>query len=131
VEATVSGTADVAQASRSLLGRSDAILLGPDGVVIAGLDGVAAAALADGTPLYAVGADPSTPGLFATMGPDYPELGTAAGNVAVEVLQGADPGAVPFAAPDLELQTQINGATLEQLGIELPADVAAESQIVG
>ena len=42
VEATIAGTTDVAQASRSLLGRSEVILIGPDAAVVAGLDAVAA-----------------------------------------------------------------------------------------
>ena len=130
-EATVAGTADVAQASRSVLGRADVILVGPDTTVVAGLDAIAAAAIADETPLYVVGGDITIPGVLASFGPDLADLGTAAGEVAVEVLQGADPATVPFATVDVEMRTQFNSETLDLLDIELPADVASESEIVG
>jgi putative ABC transport system substrate-binding protein len=128
VEATVAGTADVAQASRSLLGRSDVILIGPDAAVVAGLDAVAAVAVAESIPLYAVGGDITTPGLLGSIGPDYYELGTTAGLAAVEVLLGADPGTVPFATPD-GVDLQFNGVTVEQLGLEVPAEVLEEATV--
>jgi putative tryptophan/tyrosine transport system substrate-binding protein len=128
VEATIAGTADVAQASRSLLGRSDVILIGPDAAVFAGLDAVGAAAVAESVPLYAIGGDITTPGLLGSIGPDYYELGTTAGLAAVEVLLGADPGTVPFAVPD-GVELQFNGATVEQLGLEVPAEVLEEATV--
>ena len=128
VEATIAGTADVAQASRSLLGRSDVILIGPDAAVFAGLDAVAGAAVAESVPLYVVGGDITTPGVLGSIGPDYFELGTAAGLAAVEVLLGADPGTVPFATPD-GVELQFNGATVEQLGLEVPAEVLEEATV--
>ena len=128
VEATIAGTADVAQASRSLLGRSEVILIGPDAAVFAGLDAVAAAAVAESVPLYVVGGDITTPGVLGSIGPDYDELGTTAGLAAVEVLLGADPGTVPFATPD-GVELQFNGATVEQLGLEVPAEVLEEATV--
>ncbi len=126
VEATIAGTAEVAQASRSLLGRSDVILIGPDAAVFAGLDAVGAAAVADSVPLYAIGGDLTTPGLLGSIGPDYFELGTTAGLAAVEVLLGADPGTVPFATPD-GVELQFNADTVEQLGLEVPEELLEQA----
>jgi putative ABC transport system substrate-binding protein len=126
VEATITGTADVAQASRSLLGRSDVILIGPDAAVAAGLDAVAGAAVADSVPLYAVGGDITIPGVLASIGPDYKELGTTAGLAAVEVLLGADRGTVPFATPD-GVELAFNSDTVEQLGLELPDELLGQA----
>lgn len=128
VEATVSGTADIAQASRSLLGRSDVILIGPDAAVVAGLDAVGASAVAESIPLYVVGADITTPGLLGSIGPDYPELGATAGLAAVEVLLGADPGTVPFATPD-GVELQFNGVTVDQLGLDVPDEVLEDATV--
>ena len=128
VEATIAGTADVAQASRSLLGRAEVILIGPDAAVFAGLDAVAAAAAAESVPLYVIGGDITTPGVLGSIGPDYFELGTTAGLAAVEVLLGADPGTVPFATPD-GVELQFNGDTVEQLGLEVPAEVLEEATV--
>lgn len=132
VEATVSGTPDVAVASRSLQGRSDAILIGPDGAVIAGLDAIGASALADETPLYIIGGSPDdSPGVLGAIGPDYLELGAAAGDLAIDVLTGADPATTPFATSVGPLQVQYSRETLDALGVELPADVADDADIVG
>ena len=128
VEATIAGTADVAQASRSLLGHAEVILIGPDAAVFAGLDAVAAAAAAESVPLYVIGGDITTPGVLGSIGPDYFELGTTAGLAAVEVLLGADPGTVPFATPD-GVELQFNGDTVEQLGLEVPAEVLEEATV--
>ena len=128
VEATIAGTADVAQASRSLLGRSDVILIGPDAAVSAGLDAVGAAAVAESVPLYVVGGDVTIPGVLGSIGPDYFELGTTAGLAAVEVLLGADPGTVPFATPD-GVELQLNDDTVEQLGLEVPAEVLEQATV--
>jgi putative ABC transport system substrate-binding protein len=104
------------------------ILIGPDAAVVAGLDAVAAAAVAESVPLYVVGGDVTTPGVLGSIGPDYDELGTAAGLAAVEVLLGADPGTVPFATPD-GVELQFNGTTVEQLGLEVPAETLEEATV--
>ena len=104
------------------------ILIGPDAAVVAGLDAVAGAAVAESVPLYVVGGDITTPGVLGSIGPDYAELGTTAGLAAVEVLLGADPGTVPFATPD-GVELQFNGATVEQLGLDVPAEVLEEATV--
>jgi putative ABC transport system substrate-binding protein len=126
VEATVAGTADVAPASRSLLGRADVILLGADTSVLAGLDAIAAVAVRDSIPLYVVGGDITI--LLGSIGPDYYELGRAAGLTAVEVLRGAEPGTVPWAVPS-GAELVFSAETVEQLGLEIPAEVLATATI--
>jgi putative ABC transport system substrate-binding protein len=122
VEAAITSTADVAAASRSLLGRVDVILLGADTSVLAGLDAVASIAVGESIPLYVVGGDVTITGVLGSIGPDYYELGTAAGLAAVEVLQGADPGVVPWAVPS-GAELVFSAETIEQLGLEIPAEV--------
>jgi putative ABC transport system substrate-binding protein len=122
VEATVAGTADVAPASRSLLGRVDVILLGADTSVLAGLDAVASVAVGESIPLYVVGGDITIPGVLGSIGPDYYELGATAGLAAVEVLRGADPGTVPWAVPS-GAELVFSADTIEQLDLEIPAEV--------
>ena len=128
-EATISGAADVAQAARSLDGRADAILIGPDATVIAGIDAVTAVSTGGAIPLYVSGGDASLPGVLASIGPNYPELGTIAGEGAVEVLLGADPGSVPFAVPS-GLDVVINGATVDELGITIPESLLETATVL-
>lgn len=127
VESTVASTAEVAQASRSLVGRSDVVLVGPDANVIAGLDALGAAMAGDGIPTYLAGGDPMFPGILASIGPDYPSLGTSAGENAALVLLGQDPAVTPFTTPDA-LEFVVNPETEEALGVEFPASI--EERIV-
>lgn len=122
-EATIAGSAEVAQAARSLVGRSDVTLIGPDGTVIAGLEAVGAAMSGSSIPLYAVGGDVTVPGVVGSLGPDYPSLGASAGVGAAEVLAGADPGAVPFALPG-DVEIVLNAEYADTLGITVPASLA-------
>lgn len=128
VESTVSGPADVTQAARSLEGRADSILIGPDATVLAGLDAVGAAAAATKVSLYVVGGDVTTPGVLATLGANYPETGTTAGEGAAKVLLGADPGSVPFAQPK-GLDVVFSKKTITSLGLTIPQDVLDSSTV--
>lgn len=131
VEATVSGTGDVATASRSLLGRVHAVLIGPDPAVTAGLDAIGAAAIGDETPLYVVAGDAAIAGVLASFGADLASLGTAAADVAAQVLDGADPATTPFAAPDVELEITFNESTIDALDFPIPDEILAAANLVG
>ncbi len=122
-EATIAGSAEVAQAARSLVGRSDVTLIGPDGTVIAGIDAVGAAMSGAAIPLYVVGGDVTVPGVVGSLGPDYPTLGASAGVGAAQVLAGADPGTVPFALPG-EVEIVMNAEYAAALGITVPDSLA-------
>jgi putative ABC transport system substrate-binding protein len=122
VEATISGPGDIATAARSLDGRVDAILIGPDATVVGGLEAVGAAAASSGVPLYVAGGDTSTPGILASIGPDYLRVGELAAEAAATVLEGTPPGEVPFGEPTGVL-LQINRATMDALGVTFPPEV--------
>jgi putative ABC transport system substrate-binding protein len=122
VEATISGPGDIPTAARSLDGRVDAILIGPDATVVGGMEAVGAAAASSGVPLYVAGGDTSTPGILASIGPDYPRVGELAADAAATVLEGTPPGEVPFGEPSGVL-LQINQATMEALGVTFPPEV--------
>ncbi|WP_170201260.1 ABC transporter substrate-binding protein [Actinocorallia herbida] len=123
VEASVNGSADVPAAARSLEGRADAILIGPDADVQTGLPAVGKAAASAGQQLYLVGGDVEQPGVLATLGPDYPQLGVLGGQVAAKVHLGAAPGEVPFAQPG-EVTWAVNPETVKALELTLPAGAA-------
>ncbi|CAN5239807.1 ABC transporter substrate-binding protein [soil metagenome] len=128
-EATISGAADVAQSARSLDGRADAILIGPDATVIAGIDAVTSVAIGGKIPLYVSGGDASVAGVLASIGPNYPELGTIAGQSAAKVLLGADPATTPFAVPT-GLDLVINGTTQDTLGITIPKELLDRATVL-
>jgi putative ABC transport system substrate-binding protein len=124
VEATVATPAEVDNAARSLIGRVDAIIVGPDATVIGGTPAVAAAARRGQVPLYLVGGEASEPGVLATLGPDYPELGALGGAAAAEVDAGTPPGEVPFGRPGA-IEWGVNTETAQTLGVTLPPEASS------
>lgn len=122
-ESTISSTAEVAQAARSLDGRAEVVLVGPDALVAGGIDAVGAAMTGAGLPLYVVGGDTKVPGIVGRLGPDYPQLGVSAGVNAAKVLRGADVASTPFTTPG-EVDIVLNKARAQELGIHVPAALA-------
>jgi putative ABC transport system substrate-binding protein len=122
VESTVSGSQDVPAAARSLAGRVDAELIGPDATVFSGLAAVGSTARANGLPVYVCGGDPTTAGILASIGPDYPTVGRLAAVAAARVLSGTDPGQVPFGQPTGVTLT-VNKATQTRLGVNIPSSM--------
>jgi putative ABC transport system substrate-binding protein len=126
-EATISGAGDVPTAARSLVGRADALLVGPDATVFTGLPALGAVGSAAKIPVYLIGGDVSTAGVFASLGPDYPTVGRLAATAAAAVLAGGKPaGQVPFGRPT-GVTWQINKATLAALRLTVPAAVRASA----
>jgi len=62
------------------------------------------------------------PGVFATIGPDYYDVGYLAGINAAKVCLGANPATTPFAVPHNPLWS-INTAVMKELHLTVPADV--------
>ncbi|HVW42088.1 MAG TPA: ABC transporter substrate-binding protein [Amycolatopsis sp.] len=128
VESTISGSADVANAARSLVGRSDAVLIGPDATVFAGLPAVGSAVGGAGIPVYVSGGDASVDGILATIGPNYPSVGALAADATVDVLHGTPAGQVPFRRPN-GVEFGINKKTLDKLGVVVPPSIMATAVV--
>jgi putative ABC transport system substrate-binding protein len=120
VEASVGSSSDVRAAARTLRGRADAVHVGPVSDVQTAVPSVAQVARDARQQLYLIGGDASTPGVLATLGPDYPGLGRMAGVIAGKVHGGTPPGQVPFARP-AAVQLIPNSTTAGQLGVTFPA----------
>lgn len=122
--ASITSSSQDATAAQSLQGRVQAILIGPDADAIAGLPAIAQAASADHQALYIVGGTVSTPGVLASLGPNYPALGRQAGQVAAKVEHGQKVGTIPFSTPK-GIEWSINHATATSLGVTFPASAHA------
>lgn len=122
--ASIASAADVLAAARSLEGKADAFLIGPDAAVITAMPALSEVAIDAGQGIYLVGGDPSIPGVVATLGPDYPELGRSAGAAAAKVFAGADPGDVPFGRPGA-IEWNVNATTVDKLQLTLPANAGS------
>jgi putative ABC transport system substrate-binding protein len=122
VEAPVTGTAGVPAAALSLAGRVDAELIGPDTAAFGALPAIGATAKSNKIPVYLIGGDATTPGILASVGPDYPTVGRLAADAAAEVFAGTPAGRVPFSKPS-GVEFDVNKATMTALGTALPTAI--------
>ena len=128
IDATVTTTADVQQAVNSLVGKVDAIFSPIDNTVASAMPVVAEASREAGIPVY-VGADSMVKdGGLATYGVNYETLGQETAKMAVEVLEGKNPGDMPVKLMS-DVNIYVNSDTAEQLGIDIPEDILSKATV--
>lgn len=119
VEATVSTTAEVKQATESLIGKADVIYIITDNTVVSGLDAVIMVANENDIPLFVGELDSVAKGGFAAYGFDYADIGYEAGVMAAQILKGEkQPSELPVQYPQ-NLKLVINKKAAEEMNIEL------------
>ena len=129
VESTVADMTGVADATRALIGRVDAVYVPTDNTVVSAFEQVAEVAIAARLPLY--GADPNIVprGALASVGLNYAEIGRAAAALVHRVLNGEPPGDIPVVfASGTDLH--VNRATADAIGIALPEGVLARAATI-
>ncbi|WP_404331151.1 ABC transporter substrate-binding protein [Mesobacillus maritimus] len=119
VEATVSTTAEVKQATESLVGKADVIYIITDNTVVSGLDSVIMVANENDIPLFVGELDSVAKGGFAAYGFDYADIGYEAGVMAAQILKGEkQPSELPVQYPQ-NLKLVINKKAAEEMNIEI------------
>ncbi|AHF06863.1 ABC transporter substrate-binding protein [Desulfitobacterium metallireducens] len=122
VKATVATTADVLQAAQSLVGKVDAIYIPTDNTVVSAADSVIQVANKNKIALISGESSVVDKGGLGTIGINYKKLGAQTGDMALKILKGQKPANMPIESQK-EFDTVFNKATLELLGIKLPADL--------
>lgn len=119
VEAAVSTSAEVRQATESLLGKVDALYIFTDNTVVNALESVVDVANVNKLPLVVGEMDSVGRGGLVAYGFEYYDIGYEAGQKAVEILaDGKSAGEIPATYP-ANLKLVINKATAENLGLEI------------
>lgn len=122
IERTVATSADVQQATTSLVGDADLIYIVTDNTVVSALETVVAVANEQDIPLVVGEPDSLERGGFATFGIDYYTIGYRAGEMAVDILTGVKtPAEIEVEYPP-EMQLFINQSAVEEQGIEWHSD---------
>ncbi len=121
VKATVATTADVLQATQSFVGRVDAIYVPTDNTVVSAVDSVIQVANKNKIPVIAGESSVVDKGGLATIGINYEKLGKQTGEMALKVLKGEKPQNMPIQSQK-DLDTVFNQATLNLLGLKVPAE---------
>lgn len=119
VEAAVSTSAEVKQATESLIGKVDSLYIITDNTVVSALESVIDVANANKLPLMVGEIDSVERGGLGAYGFEYYDIGYEAGEMAVKILNGeATPSEIPAAYP-ANLKLFINKGTAEGLGLEI------------
>ena len=122
VEATASNSGEVLSAAESLVGKVDAIHIPTDNTVVSAFEAVTKVCFDNGIPLFAADVDSVPRGAVAAIAIDYYRLGRQTGRMALEILEGKDPGTMPTESLE-DLLLYVNPSAAEKIGIELPKEV--------
>lgn len=124
VEAAVANASDIQQAAQSLVGRVDAIYITLDNTVVAGVDSIIDVANENDIPFFSADRDTVEKGAFATVGFKYYDHGYEAGQMAVEILNGKNPGEMNVTKPQ-KLDFILNLKAAEEQGITVTDEMKA------
>lgn len=129
-EATVTGTADVAQAASSLAGEVDAFFTPNDNTVASAMAAYVEVADKAGIPVYCGADSMVNDGGFATVGIDYDMLGVQTGEMIERIINGAEIADTPVEQVT-EYAKMLNVSEVKKLGIEIPTEKETEFQLIG
>lgn len=119
VEASVATSADVKQATESLLGKVDSMYIITDNTVVSALESVISVANDNEIPMMVGEFDSVKRGGLAAYGFEYFDIGYEAGQMAVKILKGENkPADLPVQIPQ-KLKLIMNKNTASTLGIEV------------
>ena len=118
-EATVSNSAGVFQAAKSLIGRSDAVYIPTDNTVVSAFEAITQVGYQAKLPIFAADTDSVGRGAIAAMAVDYYKMGRQTGEMVSRVLQGAKPGDMPVETLR-EFQLYINPGSAAKMGLDIP-----------
>lgn len=126
LEASASTSAEVKQATESLIGKVDSFYIITDNTVVTALESVIDVANANKLPLIVGELDSVERGGLAAYGFNYYDIGYEAGQKAAEILlEDKKPSEIPATYPG-NLKLVINKAVAESLGLEIKDEWNAE-----
>ena len=126
VEASVSTSAEVKQATESLIGKVDSLYIITDNTVVSALESVIAVANDNKLPMMVGEFDSVKRGGLGAYGFEYFDIGYEAGEMAVKILNGeSTPAELPVQYPQ-NLRFVLNQSTVDALGIEVKEEWNAE-----
>lgn len=128
VEATVTGSADVMQATESLVNKVDAVYIPTDNTVVSAADAVLKVTDQAKIPVIAGESSVVDKGGLGTIGINYKKLGQQTGEMALKVLKGAKPADMPIESQK-EYDTVINKTNAALLGITIPDDLKSAKMV--
>lgn len=130
VERTVANSAEVQQATTTLVGDADVLYIVTDNTVVSALDSVVGVANDQDIPLIVGEPDSLAKGGFATFGIDYHTIGYRTGEMAVEILTGKKKTVDIDVEYPPEIQLYINKQAAEEQGIDWKKEWDDDAEII-
>lgn len=121
-EATVSNSAGVFQAAKSLIGRSQAVYIPTDNTVVSAFEAITQIGYQAKLPIFAADTDSVGRGAIAALAVDYYKMGRQSGEMVSRILKGANPGEMPVETLR-EFQVHLNPGSAAQMGLTVPAAI--------
>ncbi|WP_313890909.1 ABC transporter substrate-binding protein [Psychrobacillus sp.] len=126
VEASVSTSAEVKQATESLIGKVDSLYIITDNTVVSALESVISVANDNKLPLMVGEFDSVKRGGLGAYGFEYFDIGYEAGQMAAKILKGeSTPAELPVQYPQ-NLRFVLNKETVDALGIKVKDEWKSE-----
>jgi len=122
VEATVSNSSEVNQATQSLMGRVDAIYVPTDNTIVSAIGAVIKVANDNKIPVIGSERGQVDAGAIATKGIDYKELGKQTGQIAVKIIKGKKPQDIPIEGSKV-VTLIINQKAAETIGMTVSKEI--------
>ncbi len=120
IEATAFKTSDVPAAMKQLVGRGvDAVFVPLDNTVLSAMDAVLKVAFQHKIPVVSSDSDSVEQGALVSSGYTHFDTGYRAGEIAAQVLEGANPGQISVASAQ-SLNIYINKKSAQTLNITFP-----------
>jgi len=131
VEASVADSTSIQAVTENLIGKVDAIYIPTDNLLAENTALVASIANENNLPTVVGATGMVTDGGLASYGIDYYQLGYQAGEMAVEILKGADPKDMPIQYQDAaRANLIINESSLESLQLTLSDSIINDAELV-
>ncbi len=128
VEVTVTNVNDIQQAARTLLGKVDVVYVPTDNVIASAMPTLIGITNSEKIPVVGAAGTMVQDGALASLSIDYYRLGYSAGEMAVRILNGEEPGDIAVTGQE-DLGVLINSEQLKLLEIDLPASIKERAEL--
>ncbi len=117
--ATANTSADIAQATQTLIPKVQAIFINNDNTALSAFDSIVNISTKHRIPVFCSDLDMVDHGALAALGANQYEIGKQTGKLILKILQGESPNQIPVLFPN-KTETRINAAQAAKLGLKIP-----------
>ncbi|OIQ60933.1 ABC transporter substrate binding protein [Moorella thermoacetica] len=129
VEAPVTASSEVVQATQTLVGRVEALYVPTDNTIVSSISGVLQVAEQHKIPVIAGESNTVEAGALGTIGIDYYKLGQQTGQMALRVLKGEKPQDMPI-EKQKDLSIVLNARAAKAFGVTIPEELKKKASKV-